>query len=111
MLLRRYRSSVHQFGLEVVAASVIPPQGQSGFRLFLLGCLNVDLGAGLFLLQWVWLYFLLGSAGSFLGFYVVEAGSLFDVIAGVGGEGPIGGACLVWVLGGTGRSWGVVAWV
>ena len=42
--------------------------------------LNVDLKIELFLLQWIWLYFLLKSTSSSLEFYTVETRSLFNVI-------------------------------
>ena len=45
----------------MVAASVIPPQEGKSFYLFLFMHLNVDLKIELFLLQWIWLYFLLKS--------------------------------------------------
>ena len=64
----------------MVAASVILPQEQKNCTdLFLLKHLNVDLKIELFLLQWVWLYFLLKSTSSFLEFYTAETRLLFDV--------------------------------
>ena len=63
----------------MVATSVILPQERKSFHLFLLKHLNVDLKIELFLLQWIWLYFLYKSTSSFLEFYTVETGLLFDV--------------------------------
>ena len=49
----------HQFELKMVAASVIPLQERKSFHLILLTHVNVNLKIELFLLQWIWLYFLL----------------------------------------------------
>ena len=64
----------------MVAASVIPPQEQKSFYLFLLKHLNVDLKIELFLLQRIWRYFLLKSTSRFLEFYTVETMLFFDVL-------------------------------
>ena len=56
----------------MMAASVILPQKQKSFHLFLLKHLIVDLNIELFLLQWIWLYFLLKSTSSFLEFCTIE---------------------------------------
>ena len=57
----QYRSSTHQFEFKMVAASVIPLKERKSFHHFLLKHLNLELKIELFLLQWMWLNFLLKS--------------------------------------------------
>ena len=82
ILLKQYRSSAHQFELKMVVASVIPLQERKSFHLFFLKHLNEDLKIELFLLQWLWLYFLLKSTyiyNQFSRVLYIGTGLLFDV--------------------------------
>ena len=65
-------SSTHQFELIMAVASVIPPQELNRFHLFLFKHLNVDLKIELFLLQRIWLCFLLKSTEIYLNLQAVS---------------------------------------